>query len=274
MPDSKRLRILVTGGSGQIASILRRKIGSEFDFVWLTHKEKECSDIVSDLAVPTNTEQLMTELKRTDIVLHLAADADPDAEWSDVRKNNFDAHYNIIELSRKANVKRFIYASSNHAMTGKFMSDKEKPESLVKPHRLISESEPFAPDSLYGLSKVFGENLCWLYSNRHGMECISLRIGWVREGGEEADNPYLYVKDKPEYVHTYMKAMHLSQKDMVEIMKRTFKYKFPDKSGGPKVEVLNVCSNNDDRLFDLSHLEKTLEYTPQDNSAQYFPEKH
>lgn len=42
---------------------------------------------------------------------------------------------------------------------------------------LIPIGTPHRPDTLYGLSKCFGEDLAQLYWDQHGLETVSLRIG-------------------------------------------------------------------------------------------------
>jgi len=39
--------------------------------------------------------------------------------------------------------------------------------------------DPPAPDSLYGVSKLFGEDLGRYYARFYGIKVVSLRIGWA-----------------------------------------------------------------------------------------------
>ena len=73
----------------------------------------------------------------------------------------------MIEAARKNGVKRFIFATSNHA-TGFYRRD-ETIDHRVSPK----------PDGRYGVSKVFGEALGSLYADKYGMSVFCIRIGNV-----------------------------------------------------------------------------------------------
>ncbi|WP_347557112.1 NAD(P)-dependent oxidoreductase [Robbsia sp. KACC 23696] len=80
-------------------------------------------------------------------------------------QHNYVALFQVYEAARHAGVRRIVYASSNHA-TGMYTSD-----------MALNPTMPVNPDSLYGLSKVWGEGLARLYWEKHGIETVCLRIG-------------------------------------------------------------------------------------------------
>ena len=112
------------------------------------------------------------------------------------------------------------------------------------------------PDSLYAVSKVFGETLGKYYSERHGLEFISLRIGWLIK----EDDPTVMVGKPSE---DYMRAMFLSHRDCIEAHKRALEV-------GTKFMLAYAVSNNDRRVFDLSETIETLGFEPQDNAEDWF----
>ena len=73
--------------------------------------------------------------------------------------------YNLYESARIAGTKRIIFASSNHAI------------GFYPRSQRIDADDPVRPDSLYGVSKTFGENLSRFYFDRYGIETVCLRIG-------------------------------------------------------------------------------------------------
>jgi uronate dehydrogenase len=73
--------------------------------------------------------------------------------------------YNLYEAARKYGVKRVVFASSNH-VTGYY-----------KQSQTITPAHPPRPDSLYGVSKAFGEDLASMYFDRYGIETACVRIG-------------------------------------------------------------------------------------------------
>jgi uronate dehydrogenase len=73
--------------------------------------------------------------------------------------------YNLYEAARKHGVKRVVFASSNH-VTG-----------FYKQSETVTLNHPARPDSLYGVSKAFGEDLSRMYFDRYGIETACVRIG-------------------------------------------------------------------------------------------------
>jgi uronate dehydrogenase len=120
--------------------------------------------ITADLRDP---EALATAMDGVDAVVHLAG-IPQEASFPDILAANIDGSYRLYEAARVAGVRRVVYASSNHAV-----GFTERP---VDGGTLPVET-PQRPDTYYGLSKCFGENLASLYADRHGIETVSLRIG-------------------------------------------------------------------------------------------------
>jgi uronate dehydrogenase len=75
----------------------------------------------------------------------------------------------MFEAAHRANVKRVVFASSNHAV-GFYPRDKR-----------IGINMPVRPDSRYGVSKAFGEALGSLYADKHGLGVTCIRIGNVND---------------------------------------------------------------------------------------------
>lgn len=73
---------------------------------------------------------------------------------------------NVYEIARIFEIKKIIYLSSG-AVYGKNKAD------------IVSESEVPTPSSVYGVTKLFGEQLAHVYMDLYDMEIISLRLGFV-----------------------------------------------------------------------------------------------
>src|SRR5690606_9411161 len=78
---------------------------------------------------------------------------------------NIHGFYNLYEAARKNKVSRVIWGSSNHAV------------GMHPRTTLIDSTVLPRPDSIYGVSKVFGEGLAQLYWDKYGIESVSIRIG-------------------------------------------------------------------------------------------------
>lgn len=109
---------------------------------------------------------LSAELEAIDTVFHLAAN--PDVRSSAVSpEKTFDTNvfgtFSVLESCRKADVKRFVLASTS-AVYG---------ETDVVP---TPESHPCVPISNYGASKIAGEGFVSAYSASYGIKATSMRF--------------------------------------------------------------------------------------------------
>ncbi|MDZ4229280.1 MAG: NAD-dependent epimerase/dehydratase family protein [Patescibacteria group bacterium] len=142
------LDILVTGGNGFIGSHLVKRLKS------LGHKVSVVDTVARngaykiDICRPELT-KLMLKLK-PQVVYHLAADNRVTSSARDTLQSNVIGTFNVLEASRLAGVKQFIFTSSA-AVYG---------ESKQLP---IKETWPTKPISAYGLSKLTDELYCRLF---------------------------------------------------------------------------------------------------------------
>ena len=129
-----------------------------------------------------------------DVVIHLAANIFQDASWEKISRNNIGPTFNVLEECVSSGVRRFIFASSNHTQAANFFTSLDpavpgalceikSPDTLYADQPRVTLHAPAAPSGFYGISKLFGEDMCKLYSQRYGLETVALRIGWFK-GGE------------------------------------------------------------------------------------------
>ena len=88
-----------------------------------------------------------------------------------MHRANIVGTYNVFESARLAGVRKIIFASTNHVM-GMYDRDRQWP---------VYADQPVRPDSLYGVSKAFGESLGRHFADEYGISVVSLRIGWFLE---------------------------------------------------------------------------------------------
>jgi uronate dehydrogenase len=144
-----------------------------------------------------------TELERAvagmDAVVHLAGIA-TEAPFAEILAANIDGTYRVFEAARRAEVRRIVFASSNHTVG-----------FTPRPVDILTPEVPPRPDTYYGVSKVFGEALGRLYADRYGMAVVCLRIGSF------ADHPttprelstWLSPSDAVRLVHAALTAPHI-----------------------------------------------------------------
>ena len=167
-------RYLITGGAGFIGSHLVKHVLSTGGVVRVVDNLSTGSadrlDRIRD-SVQLVTGDLADDsvaaeaVKDIDYVLHQAAV--PSVQRSIVdpagtNRSNITATLNLLENSRKAGIRRFVYAASSSAYG----------DTEVLPK---SEEMPANPLSPYALQKWVGERYCSLYHELYGLETVSLR---------------------------------------------------------------------------------------------------
>jgi UDP-glucose 4-epimerase len=97
-------------------------------------------------------------------------------------QNNIIGAYNVLEVARQAGVSRVILASSGATANGYELEEPYK--SLVSTEdveipdswQMVNEFSEPKPVSLYGVTKLFGEDLGRYYAATTALSVINLRI--------------------------------------------------------------------------------------------------
>ncbi|MDH2903083.1 MAG: NAD(P)-dependent oxidoreductase [Actinomycetota bacterium] len=166
--------VLVTGAAGQIGAHLRRSLARPgrrlrlLDVVEMTPRDDEADYVTASFLDESALDVAMTEV---DAVIHLGGLSTGGYSWADYANVNITGTQMIFDAARRHEVSRVVYASSHHVM-GRARIDAAHP---------LGEYEAPQPDSYYAVSKVAGEALARLYSERHGMDVVCVRIGSYRE---------------------------------------------------------------------------------------------
>lgn len=159
-------RLLLTGATGALGSSLRPRLAA-------LCRVLRVADMVDPGPAAAHEEAIVAPLQNRDAVF--AATEGVDAvvhfggvmaeRWPALLDANVIGLYNLYEAARIRGIKRIVQASSNHATGFHLSSD------------LIGGDCAHRPDSLYGLTKCFGEDIARLYFDRYGIETACLRIG-------------------------------------------------------------------------------------------------
>ena len=242
----------ITGAEGAVGTILRQGLKGEYQIKAFTLGPSEFESTEVDLSNAAAVEGIFGRL---DAVIHLAADPSPSAPWESVRENNLEATYQVFEECRRSGVRRLIFATTNHTQHGNTILTTPETLDPNKNIRMKLEDPP-NPDSLYAISKLFGEHMGKLYSERYGLEFVGLRIGWITR----EDNPALKRNTRSEQ---YMRAMYLSHRDGIQAFRRALEVK-------TRYMLAYAVSNNDRRVFDLERTREHLGFEPRDNAESFF----
>ncbi|GAA4924599.1 NAD-dependent epimerase/dehydratase family protein [Streptomyces coeruleoprunus] len=160
--------VLLTGAAGGLGTLMRGLLptyGYELRLLDVAPVEGAPDAITADLA---DKEALREAVKGVDAIIHLAG-ISLEAPFEKILRANIEGTYNLYEAARAEGVRRIVFASSNHAVGFTPRPRGDDP--------LIPVGTPRRPDTFYGLSKCFGEDLAQLYWDLHGMETVSVRIG-------------------------------------------------------------------------------------------------
>lgn len=228
-------RVLITGAAGRLGRLLRGRLAGRYPHV-------RVSDIADVGELLPGEEAVWCDLTDAaavdrlcmgvDVVIHLAARS-REGRWETIIASNLVGSINLFEAARKASVDRVLFASSNHTV------------GLYERDQRIDHRAPPMPDSRYGLSKVFGEELAKLYANKHGIRAFCMRIGSC----------------EPEPTDERMLSTWLSYDDFVRLVDvgLTASYAF---------EIVYGVSKNTRAWWDNSNARR-LGYVPQDNAEAF-----
>lgn len=178
--------IVVTGAAGGVAQMLRPLLRARYELV-LSDRQDAPDDLAANEiwrgADFTNRNAVGELVSGADGVLHLGGQS-VESDWETVRDSNIEGLWNVFDACREFKVPRVVFASSNHAM------------GFYPRTRRIGVDHPVRPDSLYGLSKAFGEALGSLFADKHGLRVMSIRIGNI--ASRPADHRRLAIWQHPE----------------------------------------------------------------------------
>jgi uronate dehydrogenase len=167
-------RILITGGSGKVATSLRPRLASEgrtlrlLDIVAPRPVDGAGAEEVV-VASLDDLDAVVEACEGVDAIVHLGGQS-KEADAEEVLRVNGYGTYCLLEGARRNGVRRVVLASSSHAAGFHIRDDAAYPDGL--PADL-----PPRPDTLYGWSKVAVEGIGRLYVDRFGLDVICLRIG-------------------------------------------------------------------------------------------------
>jgi NAD+ dependent glucose-6-phosphate dehydrogenase len=248
-------RVLVTGAEGTIGTAVREHLADRYELVSLTLTPQEFPSHVADIY---ELDAIRPAFDGVESVVHLAASPAIETPWDDVLRNNIVGTYNVFEAARQAGVSRVVFASSNHAVG---MYEVEGAPGLydVDDERSYDHTVEIRPDSLYGVSKAYGEALGRMYVESHGLRVFCLRIGAVRQNDdptEPSENPLIDLDSEGR--RNRMRAVWLSRRDCAELIAACL-----DVEDVAWALVYGV-SANPRRFWDLEHARELLGWEPQD----------
>jgi len=163
-------RSLITGSAGSIGNHLVRTLSSHYEICGF---DREPTPQLADaiIAELSDRDALLQAARGADVVVHLAGNRSANADWDEILNSNIIGTHNVFEAAREAGVGKIVYASTCQVTFGYGEHAYQSPD--MYPRSL----------SYYAVSKVTGEQLGHLYSRRHAIDVICLRLGLFTSTG-------------------------------------------------------------------------------------------
>ena len=255
---AQQLNLLVTGLNGIVGQALRPALEERYTVSALSRSGvdglPEGRVFKADIA---DLDSLRPAFEGVDVVLNLAADggigsADGmDSGWDTMLRNNIVGTYNVLETARQTGVSRVILASSGATVNGYELEEPYSrlvstgPVDLPTSWKMIDEYAEPKPVSIYGVTKLFGEDLGRYFALTTPLSVINLRISSC--GREDRAGP------------GRARSIWVSYRDLQQLT-----IKCIEAPAEVKFDIFWAVSNNKLSYRDNTHAKEVLGYAPQD----------
>lgn len=230
-------RLLLTGAAGGLGQVLRETLRPYARIIRLSdiapmapaagpHEEVQPCDLGDKAGVQALCDGV-------DAIVHFGG-VSVERPFEEILEANIRGTFHIYEAARRHGIRRIVFASSNHVV------------GFYRQSETIDAHAPRRPDSYYGLSKSYGEDLASFYHDRYGIETVSIRIG----------------SSFPEPQNRRMLSTYLSYRDLTELIGRAL---FTPQVG--HTVVYGVSANRD--VWWDNRLAAHLGFQPQDSSEPF-----
>lgn len=236
--------ILITGAAGNIGGKLRRHLERQGYPLRLLDYGPQADPAIQSADLAEWDDAWASSFQGVDTVLHLAGEPSPDGSWQRITRLNIDLLLNVFEAAALHKCRRLVFASSNWVLAGR--------RNEAEP--LLPDTEP-SPLTPYGASKLFGERVGKLYSERRGLSVICFRIGFCQRKPGNQPGPEMGWG-------RWGELMWLSDADICQGFEKSVEA--PDDL---RFAVLNLMSDNEGMRWDLGPTRDAIGYVPGDRSG-------
>ena len=258
-----RKRVLITGVAGTVGQGCVEYLSDRYELTGLDIKDP--SNVPTRVADIANLDAILPAFEGMDAVVHLAGNPSVASPWDDVFNINIQGTYNAFEACRLHGVPALVFASSNHAIGGYEMDGAPDIYQLDDP-RVYDHTVELRPDSLSGVSKIFGEAVGRYYAEFHGVRSYNLRIGSVRADDDPKDpsvpNGSFWLDISAQDKFDRMRATWLSKRDCAGLIAACI-----EAEDVPFAIVYGI-SDNPRKFWDISHGEQLLGWKPVDSAPK------
>lgn len=176
------MTILLTGGMGAIGSWVARELvelghrpvlyDARAEFTLIPDLLGKVDVVTGDLLDLPNLVRTVLE-RKIERILHLAAMMPPQAQDNPYQGFQVNAlgTVHVLEAARICAARRVVYTSSK-GVYGPITGEHAHPT-----YRPLTEDYPARPNSVYGATKLAGENMALNYVRNYGLDFVALRFG-------------------------------------------------------------------------------------------------
>jgi UDP-glucose 4-epimerase len=162
------MRILVTGSSGQLGTVISSMLSKEHSVLGVDLLSGEFTTHIGDI---TNRNFVLSATESVDIIIHTSSLHAPQLDTHSREEfidTNIAGTLNLLQASIKNGVRRFIYTSTTSLYGNAMVSTKKAV--------WVTEDLLPRPRDIYDVTKIAAEGLCEIFANKYGLPCISLRV--------------------------------------------------------------------------------------------------
>ncbi|MBX3054052.1 MAG: NAD(P)-dependent oxidoreductase [Caldilineaceae bacterium] len=278
---SDRPKVVVTGASGYIASLLLPAFRERYDLTLLDVRtsDREGNPIpgmqMADLT-SRDRESYRHHFQGVDAVVHLgftrAADRTDLVQDYYAEQANVEMAFHIYQTCLEENVRRVVVASSNHA------ADYYERLILQGKWDVVLPQQRALSDNFYGWAKEVYEHLGFVYATgqmqyggvhpengaARGLENVQIRIG----GPRETDMDTIPKGDLQKMYRAL--AVYISQRDMQQLFIKSIETEDIRDENGVPFQVFYGISGNSQAFWSIVNARKVIGYAPEDNSEYRF----
>ena len=264
---SRRLRVVLTGATGYIASQLLPVFRTRYDLVLLDVKTTDrAGQSVEGAQVANlldeNLEANREHFRGADAVVHLGYYRPAGKGVTGSGKTYLDERLNVdmaehvYRLALEENVQRVVVASSNHAA--------DWYEPLIHDRKVDQVSPDDLPksDNYYGWAKIAYEALGFTYASGafgRPLEVVQVRIGAPRE---------IEAPDASGTLQQYKRNLgaFISPKDLQQLFVRSIETPDIADEWGVPFQIFYGVSNNTRGFWSIANARRVIGYDPEDDS--------
>ncbi len=281
---SERRKVVVTGASGYIASLLLPAFRERYDLTLLDIRSvdgegKKVEGVqIADLT-QRDRDSYRHHFSGADAVVHLgftrAEDKSDPIQDFYAELANVEMAFHVYQTAQEEGVRRVVVASSNHA------ADYYEPLILDNKWDVVTpEMRPFS-DNFYGWAKEAYEHLGFVYAvgrmqfrgvgvedeSPQPLENVQVRIGGPREDDLERIDP----GDLRRMVRGL--GVYISQRDLQQLFIKSIETADIGDEEGVPFQVFYGISENSQAFWSIVNARKVIGYEPEDNSEYRFSDQ-